>query len=82
MSYQSGGVPTFNTSQAGGEDVEAEAASSIWETRFGMRVDMLAASAYILGPISGAPRVVDPITQVLITDVQHSTHRAYPRDAQ
>ena len=56
MSYQSGGVPTFNTSQAGGDDVEAEAASSIWETRFGMRVDMLAASAYILGPISGVLR--------------------------
>ncbi|KAI0732386.1 hypothetical protein C8Q72DRAFT_818561 [Fomitopsis betulina] len=52
MSYQSGGVPTFNTSQAGGDDVEAQAASSIWETRFGMRVDMLAVSAYILGPIS------------------------------
>ncbi|KAH9835564.1 uncharacterized protein C8Q71DRAFT_762595 [Rhodofomes roseus] len=52
MSYQSGGVPTFNTSQAGGEDVEAEAASSIWETRFGMRVDMLAAFAYVFGPIS------------------------------
>jgi len=52
MSYQSGGVPSFNTSQAGGEDIEAEAASSIWETRFGMRVDMLAAFSYLLGPIS------------------------------
>ncbi|KZT74633.1 hypothetical protein DAEQUDRAFT_119 [Daedalea quercina L-15889] len=52
LSYQSGGVPTFNTSQSGGDDVEAEAASSIWETRFGMRVDVLAASAYLLGPIS------------------------------
>jgi len=54
-SYQSGGIPTFNTSQAGGagavEESEAEGASA-WETRFGMRVDLLAASAYIFGPIS------------------------------
>ena len=56
-SYQSGGIPTFNTSQAGGlgntEDAEVENGSSMWETRYGLRVDMLAASAYVLGPISG-----------------------------
>ncbi|OCH96170.1 hypothetical protein OBBRIDRAFT_883423 [Obba rivulosa] len=55
-SYQSGGVPTFNTSQAGGlgavEEAEAESNSSMWETRYGLRVDMLAAVAYLLGPIS------------------------------
>ncbi|KAJ8463380.1 hypothetical protein ONZ51_g10289 [Trametes cubensis] len=55
-SYQSGGIPTFNTSQAGGlgavEDAEAEAATSMWETRHGFRVDLLSAFAYILGPIS------------------------------
>ncbi|GBE78202.1 hypothetical protein SCP_0110850 [Sparassis crispa] len=56
MSYQSGGIPTFNTSQAGGlgavEEAEAENGSSMWETRYGLRVDMLAAFAYLLGPIS------------------------------
>ena len=57
-SYQSGGIPTFNTSQAGGlgavEDAEAENGTSMWETRHGLRVDMLAAFAYVLGPVSGA----------------------------
>ncbi|KAI0348016.1 hypothetical protein BDW22DRAFT_1350148 [Trametopsis cervina] len=56
ISYQSGGVPTFNTSQAGGagavENVEAAEGDSAWETRYGFRVDMLAAFAYILGPFS------------------------------
>jgi hypothetical protein len=54
-SYQSGGIPTFNTSVAGGsgaaEDVEGQ--MNQWETRYGMRVDVLAAVAYLLGPISG-----------------------------
>ncbi|KAI0639394.1 hypothetical protein C8Q77DRAFT_58227 [Trametes polyzona] len=56
MSYQSGGIPTFNTSQAGGlgalEDAEAENATNMWETRYGFRVDLLAAFAYLLGPVS------------------------------
>ncbi|EIW64677.1 uncharacterized protein TRAVEDRAFT_110103, partial [Trametes versicolor FP-101664 SS1] len=55
-SYQSGGIPTFNTSQAGGlgavEDAEAENPNNMWETRYGFRVDLLAAFAYLLGPIS------------------------------
>ncbi|KAI0724550.1 hypothetical protein C8T65DRAFT_6004 [Cerioporus squamosus] len=55
-SYQSGGIPTFNTSQAGGlgavEDAEAESGSNLWETRHGFRVDLLAAFAYLLGPVS------------------------------
>ncbi|TBU35236.1 hypothetical protein BD309DRAFT_997743 [Dichomitus squalens] len=55
-SYQSGGIPTFNTSQAGGagalEDAEAENVNNLWETRHGLRVDLLAASAYLLGPVS------------------------------
>lgn len=55
-SYQSGGVPTFNTSQAGGlgaaEEAEANSAVNAWETRFGMRVDVLAAFAYFMGPLS------------------------------
>ena len=59
ISYQSGGLPTFNNSQAGGagaaEEAEAESGVSAWETRFGMRVDILAAAAYILGPVSGTP---------------------------
>ena len=32
---------------------ERENAVTMWETRFGMRVDVLAAFAYLLGPISG-----------------------------
>ena len=36
------------------EDAEAENATSMWETRHGLRVDMLAAFAYVLGPVSGA----------------------------
>lgn len=35
------------------EDAEVESGVSAWETRFGMRVDVLAAVAYLLGPISG-----------------------------
>lgn len=58
ISYQSGGVPTFDTSQAGGagasEALEAAEGVTAWETRYGFRVDVLAACAYILGPISGA----------------------------
>lgn len=50
-------MPTFNTSQAGGagaaEEAEAESGISAWETRFGLRVDMLAAAAYVLSPLSG-----------------------------
>ena len=57
MSYQSGGIPSFNTSQAGGlgalEDAEAESPANLWETRYGLRVDVLAAWAYLVGPISG-----------------------------
>lgn len=55
-SYQAGGVPTFATSLSGGQ-VTAEAAETTqnqWETRYGMRVDVLAAIAYLLGPVSGA----------------------------
>ncbi|TFK57292.1 hypothetical protein OE88DRAFT_1650932 [Heliocybe sulcata] len=53
-SYQSGGIPTFNTSAAGGAGAveEAEGQQNQWETRFGMRVDLLAAFAYVLGPLS------------------------------
>jgi uncharacterized membrane protein len=53
-SYQSGGIPTFNTSAAGGARAaeEAEGNANQWETRYGMRVDVLAATAYVLGPIT------------------------------
>ncbi|CAL1695861.1 unnamed protein product [Somion occarium] len=55
-SYQSGGIPTFNTSQAGGigavEDAEVAGGTTAWETRYGARVDLLAALAYLLGPVS------------------------------
>jgi hypothetical protein len=56
-SYQSGGVPTWETAIGGGSGADEEAESQIqnqWETRFGMRVDLLAAWAYVLGPVTGA----------------------------
>jgi len=56
-SYQSGGIPTWDTAIAGGsgadEETEAQTQNQ-WETRYNMRVDLLAAWAYILGPVSGA----------------------------
>lgn len=54
-SYQSGGIPTFGTSNSGGAgNAEAvEAQNNQWETRYGMRVDVLAAACYLLGPITG-----------------------------
>ncbi|KAK7064222.1 hypothetical protein R3P38DRAFT_2823118 [Favolaschia claudopus] len=53
-SYQSGGIPTFGSSASGGLGAveEAESQQNRWETRYGLRVDMLAAVAYLLGPIS------------------------------
>jgi len=54
-SYQSGGVPTWETAIAGGSGADEEAETQIqnqWETRFKMRVDLLSAWAYILGPVS------------------------------
>lgn len=58
ISYQSGGIPTFNTSQAGGigavEEAEAAGGTNAWETRYGARVDLMAAFAYLLGPLSGS----------------------------
>lgn len=55
-SYQSGGIPTWETAIGGGAGAD-EAESQIqnqWETRFSMRVDLLAAWAYVLGPVTGA----------------------------
>jgi len=58
-SYQSGGIPTFGTSAAGGAGAEeAEGQTNQWETRCGMRVDVLAAVAYLLGPISALALLV------------------------
>jgi len=63
-SYQSGGLPTLGTSYGGGGGVvldgvggvangyEEESAANQWETRYGARVDILAALAYVFGPIS------------------------------
>ncbi|KAI5124645.1 hypothetical protein M0805_004254 [Coniferiporia weirii] len=61
-SYQSGGLPTLGNAYGGGaggapltgfgNDTEADTPASQWETRFGTRVDLLAAFAYVLGPIS------------------------------
>jgi uncharacterized membrane protein len=53
ISYQSGGLPTFNNSISGHEDIQEDVQQNQWETSYGMRVDVLSAFAYILGPISG-----------------------------
>ncbi|KAI0307745.1 hypothetical protein B0F90DRAFT_1813154 [Multifurca ochricompacta] len=54
-SYQSGGIPTWETAISGGSspdgEIEAQTQNQ-WETRYNMRVDLLAAWAYVLGPIS------------------------------
>ncbi|VDB99609.1 unnamed protein product [Peniophora sp. CBMAI 1063] len=59
QSYQSGGVPIWDSGAAtgfGSEEIAAAAEegspSANWETRFGYRVDVLAAFAYVLGPVS------------------------------
>ena len=62
-SYQSGGLPTLgnsysgapqgNSSMTGFGNHSEEGPTNQWETRFGMRVDVLAAVAYLLGPITG-----------------------------
>jgi len=54
-SYQSGGVPTWETAIGGGSGADEEVESQVqnqWETRYGMRVDLLAAWAYVLGPVT------------------------------
>ncbi|KAI0051704.1 hypothetical protein FA95DRAFT_1602466 [Auriscalpium vulgare] len=53
-SYQSGGIPAWDTSASGGmgSTDDAEEQTNQWETRYGMRVDVLAAFAYVLGPLS------------------------------
>ncbi|CAE6363378.1 hypothetical protein RSOLAG1IB_09511 [Rhizoctonia solani AG-1 IB] len=52
-SYQAGGVPTFGTSMGGGAGhVEDQMGINEWETRFGWRVDVEAAVAYIGGPVT------------------------------
>ncbi|KAF8078608.1 hypothetical protein FPV67DRAFT_1689067 [Lyophyllum atratum] len=53
-SYQSGGIPTFGTSAAGGGGLAeaSEVPVNQWETRYGLRVDISAAVAYLLGPLT------------------------------
>ena len=44
----------------------------MWETRHGLRVDMLAAFAYVLGPISGACALCSPCrTCALLRPLMH-----------
>ncbi|KAF9241371.1 hypothetical protein BU15DRAFT_44992 [Melanogaster broomeanus] len=52
ISYQSGGIPSLNTSASAMSDDIEEDRQRRWETRYNLRVDVLAASAYLLGPIS------------------------------
>jgi uncharacterized membrane protein len=50
-SYQSGAVPSFQASHSGGAGSEPEPENR-WATSSHLRVDLLAAFAYLLGPIS------------------------------
>jgi hypothetical protein len=54
-SYQSGGIPTFDSSQSGGLGAaeDAESQQNQWESSLGFRVDVMAAVAYLFGPLSG-----------------------------
>ncbi|KAF5375090.1 hypothetical protein D9758_000267 [Tetrapyrgos nigripes] len=52
VSYQSGAIPTFENSVAGDQPAEENEDQNQWTTRFGLRMDFLAAFAYLLGPIS------------------------------
>ena len=63
-SYQSGGLPVYTSQQptsdinVGGEDLES---SNPWTTTFGWRVDVVAAVAYLGGPLTGQfPRGSSP----------------------
>ncbi|KAJ3971115.1 hypothetical protein EV361DRAFT_800739 [Lentinula raphanica] len=55
VSYQNGGIPTFSDPQTGGfgntPNEESESHNQ-WQTRYGTRVDMMSAFAYLLGPLS------------------------------
>ncbi|KAF8203646.1 hypothetical protein BJ912DRAFT_204939 [Pholiota molesta] len=50
-SYQSGDIPTFSSPNLFSSPQEGTN-SNQWETRYGWRVDLLACSAYVLGPLS------------------------------
>ncbi|KAJ7900362.1 hypothetical protein B0H14DRAFT_3423729 [Mycena olivaceomarginata] len=85
-SYQSGGIPTFGAAASGGLGAveEAESQQNQWETRHGLRVDMLAAAAYLLGPISGAamrfmPLAYRNITSAALALLIIETHNDYVR---
>lgn len=67
-------MPTWDTGAAtgfGSEEIAAAAEegspSASWETRFGYRVDMMAAFAYILGPISGM--LLDTVSEEDVADL-------------
>jgi hypothetical protein len=72
-SYQAGGLPTLGhgpgagiTGFGGGAGArEEEGIANLWETRFGWRVDVLSAVAYLGGPVSGVSLLLhdDPLVK-------------------
>lgn len=65
------------------EEAEAESGVSAWETRFGMRVDVLSACAYLLGPISGPSAVAAASSaHVDYINIDCSAALTHPRDTQ
>ncbi|KAF8227564.1 hypothetical protein L208DRAFT_1405204, partial [Tricholoma matsutake] len=58
-SYQSGGIPAFSTFFfKNGTLLASQEQQNPWETQYGLRVDVLAAIAYILGPVSALTLLV------------------------
>lgn len=57
MSYQSGGLPSSTVFSPTAADTDTERGQhNEWETTYGLRVDVLAAFAYLLGPVSGSTK--------------------------
>lgn len=80
-SYQSGGIPTLGSS-AGAVSEEEATPINQWETRYGVRVDMLAALAYIFGPVSGALVTIVHVSAVFeyfVSSTFYINHGNYQR---
>lgn len=62
----------------GGPSIGEESRANAWESRFGWRVDIMAAAAYLGGPLTGE------LSQArqLGTELMSSFDIAHPRDAE
>ncbi len=62
------------------EAAEVESGINAWETAYGMRVEILAAFAYLLGPISGQSEISNP--KNTHSQARYSTHSVNLRNPQ